>query len=150
MACPVMNSGFMKTAVAFRVLLACVIAAVDAVAGPSFPAPKNPPAKVPLDPDAPGIMWGHDYVWRGTRQVKILLVRMSRGSHGVVVYERAEIVSLGTESWVDDERATGTGQDRPVTLVTESLAAALAGDGRGGGRNSEAGELGRNFLYRNP
>lgn len=127
-----------------RLFLACLaftLTAMDAAAGPSDP--RNSKASQ-LRED--------DYLWQwlnGMRSVKIRLARMSAGSDGVVAYEMSEMLSENLLAMSDlraslEGKATGSGVSIPATLFTDSLAAALSGDGRGEGRNRPPAQLVRN------
>ncbi len=82
------------------------------------------------------------------------------GVRAVLTYADAPDVAFSTarhelraddpdDTYVLDRTVRFVGQ-RVAAVVADSLAAALAGNGPGGGRNSRAGELGRSFLYRSP
>ncbi len=127
-----------------RLFLACLafaLTAMDAAAGASDP--RNPKASH-LRED--------DYLWQwlnGMRSVKILLAWMSVGSGGVVPYETSEMLSENPLAMGDlraslEGKVTGAGVAIPATLVTDSLAAALSGDGRGEGQNRPPAQLVRN------
>jgi len=83
------------------------------------------------------------------RIVKTRLAWMSVGSGGEVAYEMSEMVSENPFSMSDlraslEGKVTGAGVTIPATLVTDSLAAALSGDGRGEGRKRPPAQLVRN------
>lgn len=128
-----------------RLFLACLafaLSAMDAAAG-TAKLPRNPIAARPREED-PVWQW-----WHAMRSVKIRLARMSVGSGGVVAYEMSEMVSENPLAMGDlraslERKATGSGVAIPTTLVTDSLAAALSGDGRGEGRNRPPAQLVRN------
>ncbi|MHB1081521.1 MAG: hypothetical protein ACYC67_19160 [Prosthecobacter sp.] len=132
----------MSQARLFLACLACALTAMDAAAGPSDP--RNPKASQFRE---------DDYLWQwlnGMRSVKIRLARMSAGSDGVVAYEMSEMLSENLLAMSDlraslEGRVTGSGVAIPATLVTDSLAAALSGDGRGEGRNRPPAQLVRNL-----
>ena len=86
------------------------------------------------------------------RSVKIRLAWMSAGSDGVVAYEMSEMVSENPLAMSDlraslEGKATGAGVAIPATLVTDSLAAALSGDGRGACRTRPPVDLHPSFLF---
>ena len=122
--------------------LACALTAMDAAAGPA-PHPRNPIAVRPREED-PVWQW-----WHAMRSVKIRLAWMSVGSDEVVAYEMSEMLSENPLAMSDfraslEEKATSVGVAIPATLVTDSLAAALSGDGRGEGRKRPPAQLVRN------
>ena len=129
-----------------RCLLACftcMLIAMDVAAGTARPV-RNPRASQLRDYD-PIMQW-----FNAMRSVKIRLAWMSAASGGVVAYEMSEMVSENLLA-VSDLRAsmegkvTGSGVAIPATLVTDSLAAALSGDGRGEGRKRPPAQLVRNL-----
>jgi len=121
----------MSQARLFLACLACALTAMDAAAG-TAKLPRNPIAIAarPREED-PEWQW-----FNAMRSVKIRLAWMSVGSGGVVAYEMSEMVSENLLAMSDfraslEGKATGFGVSIPATLVTDSLAAALSGDGRG-------------------
>jgi|GEM_PF-2805499 len=108
------------------------------------PTQRNPIAARPREED-PVWQW-----WHAMRSVKIRLAWMSAGSDGVVAYEMSEMLSENPLAMSDlraslEGKVTGSGVAIPATLVTDSLAAALSGDGRGEGRNRPPAQLVRNL-----
>lgn len=115
-----------------RCLLACftcMLTAMDVAAG-TAPRVRNPRASQLRDDD-PIMQW-----FNAMRSVKIRLAWMSAASGGVVAYEMSEMLSENPLAMSDlraslDGKVTGSGVAIPVTLVTDTLTAALSGDGRG-------------------
>lgn len=132
----------MSQARLFLACLACALTAMDAAAG-TAKLPRNPIAARPREED-PVSQW-----FNAMRSVKIRLAWMSVGSGGVVAYEMSEMLSENPLAMSDlraslEGKATGAGVAIPATLVTDSLAAALSGDGRGEGQKRPPAQLVRN------
>lgn len=121
---------------------------MEAAAGTSRPV-RNPR-------DSP-FWYGSDQMleWSSAlRSVKIRLTRMVGGSQGRVVYEITETLSDnpsggGYFQVCLEGRVTGLSEGIPDTLITDSLAAAMAGHGRWENRKSPPGEadLHPSFLH---
>lgn len=120
----------MSKARLFLALLACALHALNAAAGPSAPPRRNPTA-AQLREEDPLWQW-----FNAMRSVKVYLARMGVGGGGGVAYETTEMLSENLLAMSDfraslEGKVTGSSVAIPVTLVTDTLTAAMSGDGRG-------------------
>ena len=117
---------------------------MDAAAGPSDPRISKA-AQVRKE-DALG-QW-----MNALFRVRIRLARMPAGSRGQVTYEMSETLSENPFHMSDfrtslEVKVSGSGAAIPATFLTDSLAAALSGDGRGETWKRPPEELHPIFLF---